>query len=167
MAMSGGVDSTVAALLLQSQGYEVIGVTMKTWDYESSGAPANQSGCCSLDAIHDARAMAVRFNIPHYVLDLRKEFEEKIVSNFVDEYLKGRTPNPCVLCNRLIKWEDLLKRADELGCRYIATGHYAQVISEGQGGFSDRVKTKARTRPMSSGGLRRRAWPVPFFRWEQ
>lgn len=153
VAMSGGVDSTVAALLLQSQGYEVIGVTMKTWDYESSGAPANQSGCCSLDAIHDARAMAVRFNIPHYVLDLRKEFEEKIVSNFVDEYLKGRTPNPCVLCNRLIKWEDLLKRADELGCRYIATGHYAQVISEGQRWFLRQGEDKSKDQTYVLWGL--------------
>jgi tRNA-uridine 2-sulfurtransferase len=153
VAMSGGVDSTVAALLLQSQGYEVIGVTMKTWDYEGSGAPATQSGCCSLDAIHDARAMAVRFNIPHYVLDLRKEFEDKIVSNFVEEYLNGRTPNPCVLCNRLIKWDDLLKRADELGCRYIATGHYAQVMHEGGRWFLRQGEDKSKDQTYVLWGL--------------
>jgi tRNA-uridine 2-sulfurtransferase len=128
VAMSGGVDSTVAALLLKEKGYDVIGITMKTWDYESSGGNCKETGCCSLDSIQDARAMAVKFDFPHYVVDLRKEFEEKIISNFIAEYLAGRTPNPCVLCNRLIKWEDLLKKADQLGCKYIATGHYAKVL---------------------------------------
>lgn len=128
--MSGGVDSTVAALLLREQGYEVIGITMKVWDYESSGCQSKETGCCSVDAIHDARVTAVKFGFPHYVLDLRQEFEEKIVSNFIAEYLDGHTPNPCVLCNKYMKWEDLLRKADQLGCRYIATGHYARVIEE-------------------------------------
>ncbi len=128
--MSGGVDSTVAALLLRDQGYEVIGLTMKVWDYESSGCQSRETGCCSVDAIHDARDTAVKFGFPHYVLDLRKEFEEKIIQNFISEYLAGHTPNPCVLCNKYMKWEDLLRKADQLGCHYIATGHYAKVINE-------------------------------------
>jgi tRNA-uridine 2-sulfurtransferase len=130
VAMSGGVDSTVAALLLREEGYEVVGITMKTWDYASSGTAAHETGCCSIDAIHDARAMAVKFGFPHYVLDLRDEFEKKIISNFIDEYMAGRTPNPCVLCNRYIKWEVLLRRAEQLGCEYLATGHYTRVLHE-------------------------------------
>ena len=126
VAMSGGVDSSVAAMLLHEEGYEVIGITMKTWDYESSGVAKKETGCCSLDSIHDARALAVRFGFPHYILDIRKEFGESIIDNFVDEYLAGRTPNPCVLCNTHIKWEALLKRADMLDCEFIATGHYAR-----------------------------------------
>jgi len=126
VAMSGGVDSSVAAMLLHEEGYEVIGITMKTWDYESSGVAKKETGCCSLDSIHDARAIAVRFGFPHYILDIRKEFGESIIDNFVDEYLAGRTPNPCVLCNTHIKWEALLKRADMLDCEFIATGHYAR-----------------------------------------
>lgn len=128
VAMSGGVDSTVAAILLRDQGYEVIGITMKTWDYESSGCVGKETGCCSIDSIHDARATAVKFGFPHYVLDLRDSFEKKVINNFVEEYLAGRTPNPCVMCNKYIKWEDLLSRADQLGCKYIATGHYANVL---------------------------------------
>ncbi|HNW89522.1 MAG TPA: tRNA 2-thiouridine(34) synthase MnmA [Bacteroidales bacterium] len=127
LAMSGGVDSSVAAILLQEQGYELVGVTMKVWDYESAGGIVTESGCCNLDAINDARKVAVDLGFPHFVLDLRKEFEEKIISNFISEYLAARTPNPCVLCNKLMKWEDLLQKADELDCRYIATGHYARI----------------------------------------
>ncbi len=130
MAMSGGVDSSVAAILLRDQGYELVGITMKTWDYASSGSSPKETGCCSLDSINDARAVAVKFDFPHYVLDLRKEFEEKIISNFIDEYMVGRTPNPCVLCNKLVKWDDLLKKADQLNCDFIATGHYSQLIHE-------------------------------------
>ena len=134
MAMSGGIDSTIAALLLHQKGYEVIGLTMKTWDYESSGGSKKETGCCSLDSINDARKIAVDYGFPHTVLDIRKEFGDSIIDNFVDEYIAGRTPNPCVLCNTHIKWEALLKRADMLGCEYIATGHYAQ-IREKQGRY--------------------------------
>jgi tRNA-specific 2-thiouridylase len=130
MAMSGGIDSTMASLLLHEQGYEVIGLTMKTWDYESSGGSKKETGCCSLDSINDARQLAVDCGFPHTILDIREEFGDFIIDNFVDEYIAGRTPNPCVLCNTHIKWEALLKRADMLKCKYIATGHYAQVREE-------------------------------------
>ncbi len=132
VAMSGGIDSSVAAMLLHEQGCEIVGMTMKTWDYASSGGSKKETGCCSLDSINDARIVAVSLGFPHYVVDLRKEFNDLIVSNFVDEYLHGRTPNPCVLCNTHIKWNALLRKADMLGCEYIATGHYAQVRSENE-----------------------------------
>jgi tRNA-specific 2-thiouridylase len=126
--MSGGVDSSVAAVLLHKQGYEVIGVTMKTWGFmEVGGAPKHESGCCSLDAIFDAKNVANSFNLPHYTVDFTKAFEESVIENFVDEYLHGRTPNPCVVCNRKIKWEELLKKADSLDAQFVATGHYAIV----------------------------------------
>ena len=127
MAMSGGIDSTMASLLLHEEGYEVIGLTMKTWDYESSGGSKKETGCCSLDSINDARQLAVDCGFPHTILDIRDEFKGFIIDNFVEEYMAGRTPNPCVLCNTHIKWEALLKRADMLNCDFIATGHYAQV----------------------------------------
>ena len=127
MAMSGGIDSTMASLLLHEEGYEVIGITMKTWDYESSGGSKKETGCCSLDSINDARQLAVDCGFPHTILDIRDEFKGFIIDNFVEEYMAGRTPNPCVLCNTHIKWEALLKRADMLNCEFIATGHYAQV----------------------------------------
>jgi tRNA-specific 2-thiouridylase len=130
VAMSGGVDSSVAAMLLHEQGYEVIGMTMKTWDYASSGGSKKETGCCSLDSINDARNMSVKLGFPHYILDLRNEFGESIINNFVDEYMAGRTPNPCVLCNTHIKWDALLRRADMLECEFIATGHYAKVRQE-------------------------------------
>ena len=130
MAMSGGIDSTMASLLLHEEGYEVIGLTMKTWDYESSGGSKKETGCCSLDSINDARQLAVDCGFPHTILDIREEFGDFIIDNFVDEYIAGRTPNPCVLCNTHIKWEALLKRADMLGCEFIATGHYAQIRKE-------------------------------------
>lgn len=128
--MSGGIDSSVTAMMLHEQGYEVIGITMKTWDYASSGGTRKTTGCCSLDDINDARSLAVHFGFPHYILDIREEFGEFIIDNFVDEYLAGRTPNPCVLCNTHIKWDALLKRANQLDCEFIATGHYAQVRHE-------------------------------------
>lgn len=130
VAMSGGIDSSVTAMMLHEQGYEVIGITMKTWDYQSSGSSKKETGCCSLDSINDARQVAVNLGFPHYILDIRGEFGEFIINNFVEEYLAGRTPNPCVLCNTHIKWEALLKRADMLNCDFIATGHYAQIREE-------------------------------------
>lgn len=130
VAMSGGVDSSVAAVMLHEQGYEVIGITMKTWDYASSGSNSKETGCCSLDSINDARALAVSYGFPHYILDIREEFGNFVIDNFVEEYLAGRTPNPCVLCNTHIKWEALIKRANLLDCEFIATGHYANIRNE-------------------------------------
>lgn len=130
VAMSGGLDSSVAAMLLKAEGYELIGVTMKVWDYESAGVNAPESGCCNLDSINDARNIAVKLGFPHYVIDFREPFDKIVIQNFVNEYLCGRTPNPCVLCNTYIKWEALLKKALELDCSHIATGHYAQIRLE-------------------------------------
>ena len=130
VAMSGGVDSSVAAVMLHEQGYEVIGLTMKTWDYASAGGSSKETGCCSLDSINDARALAVSYGFPHYILDIREEFGNFVIDNFVEEYLAGRTPNPCVLCNTHIKWEALIKRANHLDCEFIATGHYANIREE-------------------------------------
>lgn len=130
IAMSGGIDSSISALLLKKQGYELVGITMKTWDYETAKVNGKETGCCSLDSINDARMVAVKLGFPHYVLDIREEFTDKIINNFVEEYLNGRTPNPCVLCNTHIKWDALLKRADALGCQYIATGHYSKIRLE-------------------------------------
>lgn len=130
VAMSGGLDSTVAAVMFADEGYEVVGVTMKTWDYQNSGGSKKETGCCSLDSINDARAIAVKHGIHHIILDIRDEFGDYVIDNFIEEYLAGRTPNPCVLCNTHIKWEALLKRANQLDCEFIATGHYAQVRNE-------------------------------------
>lgn len=126
VAMSGGIDSTVAAIMLHEQGYEVIGITMKTWDYASSGGSKKETGCCSLDSLQDARRVSVDMGFHHFILDIRDEFGDAVIDNFVDEYIAGRTPNPCVMCNTHIKWNALLKRADGLDCEFIATGHYVR-----------------------------------------
>jgi tRNA-specific 2-thiouridylase len=130
VAMSGRIDSSLAAVMLHEEGYEVIGMTMKTWDYASSGSSKKETGCCSLDSINDARNIAVSLGFPHYILDIRDEFGDYVINHFTDEYLAGRTPNPCVLCNTHIKWDALLRRADKLDCEFIATGHYAQIREE-------------------------------------
>lgn len=130
VAMSGGIDSTMAAVMMHEEGYEVVGITMKTWDYANSGGNKKETGCCSLDSINDARKVAVEMGFHHFIIDIREEFGDYVIDNFVEEYMAGRTPNPCVLCNTHIKWEALLKRADALDCEFIVTGHYAKTKQE-------------------------------------
>ncbi|HTK81767.1 MAG TPA: tRNA 2-thiouridine(34) synthase MnmA [Bacteroidota bacterium] len=128
VGMSGGVDSSVAAALLLEQGYDVIGITMKTYDFDHVGGNiGNETSCCGLDAFNDARMVAVGLGIPHYVVDFTQPFGREVIDNFVDEYVQGRTPNPCIICNKKIKWGELLKKAESLGATYIATGHYARI----------------------------------------
>lgn len=135
VAMSGGIDSTVVALMLHHEGYEVVGITMKTWDYATSGGGHKETGCCNIDSFNDARQAAVHHGFPHFILDIREEFGDFVVENFVEEYMAGRTPNPCVMCNTHIKWRALLKRANALDCDFIATGHYANVYQAPNGRF--------------------------------
>jgi len=135
VGMSGGVDSSVAAALLLEQGYNVIGITMKTYSFDGVGGNiGNETSCCGLDAFNDARIVAVTLGIPHYVVDFTKEFGEYVIDNFVDEYLRGRTPNPCIICNRKIKWGELLTKAESLGATHVATGHYARIAQRPETG---------------------------------
>ncbi len=128
VAMSGGVDSSVAAALLLQKGYNVIGATLKLWEYQDWGGNINkENSCCSIDSINDARSVCSTLDIPHYVFDLKKQFNNYVVENFISEYLQGRTPNPCIICNTKIKWNMLLNKTRELGAKYLATGHYAVI----------------------------------------
>ncbi len=127
VGMSGGVDSSVAAYLLKEAGYDVIGVTMQIWQEEEEAAQQENGGCCGLSAVEDARRVAQMLGIPYYVMNFRKEFKREVMDYFTSEYLCGRTPNPCIACNRYVKWEALLKRSLDIGADYIATGHYARI----------------------------------------
>lgn len=128
VGMSGGVDSSVAAWLLKQQGYNVIGVTMQIWQDEDEFVQEANGGCCGLSAVDDARRVAERIEIPYYVMNFKDVFRETVMDDFVSEYFAGHTPNPCIRCNRFVKWEALLKRSMDIGADYIATGHYAKVI---------------------------------------
>ena len=136
VGMSGGVDSSVAACLLKEQGYDVIGVTMQIWQEENPEEVEENGGCCGLSAVDDARRVAWSLGIPYYVMNFRKEFKESVMDYFVDEYLHGHTPNPCIACNRQVKWEALLARSMEIGADYIATGHYARVMQLPNGRYT-------------------------------
>lgn len=127
VGMSGGVDSSVAACLLKKQGYDVIGVTMQIWQEKDVCAVENEGGCCGLSAVDDARRVANQLDIPYYVMNFREEFQKHVIDYFVREYRTGRTPNPCIACNRYVKWESLLKKSLAIGADYIATGHYAKI----------------------------------------
>jgi tRNA-specific 2-thiouridylase len=126
IGMSGGVDSSVAALLLKEEGFDCLGVTMRLYTNEEAGLTDTRT-CCSLDDVEDARSAAYRLGMPHYVFNATETFEEKVIRNFVETYEAGGTPNPCIECNRHLKFSHMYRRAQELGCGYIATGHYARI----------------------------------------
>ena len=134
IGMSGGVDSSVAAYLLKEQGYDVIGVTMKLWQDDDDEHIENEGGCCSLAAVEDARKVADKIGIPFYVLNFSDVFKEKVIEPFIDEYLNGRTPNPCIACNKHIKFDDFFNNARQIGCDYVATGHYAKIEKDEEAG---------------------------------
>ncbi len=136
VGMSGGVDSSVAAYLLKKQGYDVIGVTMQIWQDEDVCSMEEKGGCCGLSAVEDARRVAAVLDIPYYVMNFKKDFKENVIDYFVDEYLQARTPNPCIACNRYVKWEALLKRSMDIGASYIATGHYARIMKLPNGRYT-------------------------------
>lgn len=127
VGMSGGVDSSVAAWLLKEQGYDVTGITMQIWQDEEEQVMEENGGCCGLSAVDDARRVAAQLDIPYYVMNFKNEFRKYVIDYFTSEYLCGRTPNPCIACNRFVKWESLLRRSLEIGADYIATGHYARI----------------------------------------
>lgn len=127
MAMSGGIDSTVSAMLLLEQGYELVGCTFRTFDSIKESCLAHEKGCCSVESIMEAKHNAERMGFEHHIVDFRDTFREHVIGNFIDEYLHARTPNPCVLCNSHIKWGALLDVADQYNCDYVATGHYARI----------------------------------------
>lgn len=135
VAMSGGVDSSVTAALLQEQGYEVLGVTMKLWDGPET-ATAHHKTCCTLDDVSDARRVAARLGIPFYVVNFKSQFTEHVMEYFVEAYRQGYTPNPCVQCNRHLKFTALLQRAQQLNARWVATGHYATVVQDAAGRYA-------------------------------
>lgn len=127
IGMSGGVDSSVGAYLLKQAGYDVMGVTMQIWQDEAPELVEENGGCCGLSAVDDARRIAMHLEIPYYVMNFKNEFKKNVIDYFVNEYLGGRTPNPCIACNRYVKWESLLSKSLAIGADYIATGHYAQI----------------------------------------
>ena len=136
VGMSGGVDSSVAAYLLKEQGYDVIGVTMQIWQDEDVFVQSQEGGCCGLSAVEDARRVAERLEIPYYVMNFKEDFHKYVIDYFVSEYEKARTPNPCIACNRYVKWESLLHRSLEIGADYIATGHYARIEQLSNGRYA-------------------------------
>ena len=127
LGMSGGIDSTVSAMLLLEQGYEVVGVTFRTYDSMKESCLAKEKGCCTIDSIMEAKHNAEKMGFEHHIVDFREPFRRCVIQNFIDEYMAGRTPNPCVLCNSTIKWGEMLRLADAMDCDYIATGHYARI----------------------------------------
>lgn len=143
VGMSGGVDSSVAAYLLKEQGYDVIGVTMQIWQEEDVCTVEENGGCCGLSAVEDARRVAAALGIPYYVMNFREAFQKNVIDYFADSYVNGQTPNPCIACNRYVKWEALLKRSISIGADFIATGHYARVEQLSNGRYALRRSATA------------------------
>lgn len=165
VAMSGGVDSSVAAALLVREGYEVVGITLQIW--QESQTDPRHAGCCSLGAVIDARRVAKILGIPHYVLNFRQKFAETVIADFIAEYRRGRTPNPCVQCNRYVKFDAFLEKADEVGAQYIATGHYARIRFDDKSGRWLLLKGVNREKdqsyvlfPMTQSQLKRTLFPL-------
>ena len=165
LCMSGGIDSSVAAMLLREEGYELHGLTYRPYDSISPACMEKQTGCCSVDAIFEAKALAYDLGFDHSVLDIRKEFDKTVISDFVKEYLAGRTPNPCVVCNRTIKWGEVITKANELGCDFIATGHYARIGEKDGRYFLIRGKDESKDQTyflwqLSQSDLKRTIFPL-------
>ena len=165
VAMSGGVDSSVVAGLLVRRGYDVIGITMQIW--QESQTDPRHAGCCSLGAVEDARGVARTLGIPYYVINFKSEFKQVVINNFLDEYENGRTPNPCIQCNRHVKFDALMQKADEVGCEILATGHYARVRRDTRSGKYRLMRARAKDKdqsyalyPLSQGQLSRAMFPL-------
>ena len=131
--MSGGVDSCVAALLLQKDGHDLVGISMQVWDYRQNGGCSTRATCCAPDDFTDARMVAAKIGVPYYVFDFEQTFKAKVIDNFIEKYKQGLTPNPCIDCNNKVKFRELRDRANTFGCKAVATGHYAQITSSPEG----------------------------------
>jgi len=128
--MSGGIDSSVSAMLLKEKDFDITGMTFRSYDSISKACMEKETGCCSIDSIFEAKNLANDFGFPHYILDTRELFENTVIADFITQYMSGFTPNPCVLCNKIIKWGRMIEECDKYHCDFLATGHYAQVVSE-------------------------------------
>ncbi len=144
LGMSGGTDSSVAAFLLKEQGFDIHGITFRSYDSLSDACMEKERGCCTIDSIMEAKHLAEKLNFPHYIIDIRAFFEASVIEYFIAEYLSGNTPNPCVLCNKLVKWGVLLEEADKQNCDFIASGHYAEIKQENQRYFIRQAKDQAK-----------------------
>ncbi len=145
VAMSGGVDSSVALLKILEEGYDAVGITMKLWDYQTVGGKSESgNSCCGIEEITGAKMVCDQLGVPHYTLDFTDVFKTQVVDNFASEYLSGRTPNPCVRCNSYVKWDAFIDQANQMGIKYIATGHYAKIENIGDQYFIKKGKDKTK-----------------------